>query len=190
MGRQKYTEKSTIRANTVYHEIPQKMILGRATYVVSNFQFTQRPIYLSPGLIMKATFGTRLLVNAADQDKPCFIRLGNEKEGSEDPVDLIENIFGPHWQRLMDNNVGPRRQFKILEEAIVHQFGCQGQNVFRTETVVDCHFGTEGSKSDSSTTIKILLELGWQEIDITLKDHYERNREKLIETCMDCIAGS
>jgi hypothetical protein len=67
---------------------------------------------------------------------------------------------------------------------MVHQFECQGKNIFRTETVVDCHFVTEESKSDPNAIIEILCALGWLELKSTLEDYYERNREKLVEGCL------
>jgi hypothetical protein len=114
MGLQMFTQKFTIKANTVYHIIPRNDIRDTASWIVSNFEFAQRPTYLSPGLIMRGTFGTRLLVNPMDQDEPRYIRLEHER-GLGDPVDVIENIFGPHWQSMMDSNLGPCR-FEILDE--------------------------------------------------------------------------
>jgi hypothetical protein len=73
-------------------------------------KFTLKPTYLSAGLIMIGNVGTRELVYSLDQDESHYLRLEDRKEALEDLVDVVEAIFGPPWQSILDSGLKSRER--------------------------------------------------------------------------------
>lgn len=182
MGRPMFTLKTPIEANTVYHGIPRDDLQGSASCVISRFEFAQTPTYISSGLIIRAIIGTTILVNFTKHDELLEVHREPKIDGWHDPMGHVEKTFGPIWESTLNRKLG-NFEFDVLDKVMAHQFDHQGQNVFRTETVLDCHLKT-GYESDTNAIIQKLSESGWQKLEGTLKAHYERERENIIQACI------